>query len=251
MQTSSKPTRLPLLAIVLVMLSGITAAAATGITAVTGNLDMNTGSTLAIEINGTTAGTLHDQITVSGSTDLDADSGGGATLDIQLGYAPANNDSYIIIDTAITHSGTFNGLAEGASFAADGTVFTISYAGGSGTDVELTASVPSVSFSTALAAVVFEGQAVSVIVTRTGATGAATSVEVNDTGGGTDATAATDYTDIYPVGLTFAIGETSKSFTFTALAAGGVGEGDEFVEFELTVLSNAEPVAPHLLDCHH
>ena len=68
---------------------------------------------------------------------------------------------------------------------------------------------------------------------------------------GTDATAATDYTDIYPVGLTFAIGETSKSFTFTALAAGGVGEGDEFVEFELTVLSNAEPVAPHLLDCHH
>ena len=244
MQTSSKPTRLPLLAIVLVMLSGITAAAATGITAVTGNLDMNTGSTLAIEINGTTAGTLHDQITVSGSTDLDADSGGGATLDIQLGYAPANNDSYIIIDTAITHSGTFNGLAEGASFAADGTVFTISYAGGSGTDVELTASVPSVSFSTALAAVVFEGQAVSVIVTRTGATGAATSVEVNDTGGGTDATAATDYTDIYPVGLTFAIGETSKSFTFTALAAGRGGEGDEFVEFELTVLSNAEPVAP-------
>ncbi|AQT59134.1 hypothetical protein B0D95_02815 [Cellvibrio sp. PSBB023] len=109
-----------------------------GIFTVNGNLQMNSGSTLAVEINGTTAGTQYDQISVNGAVNVS-----GATLSATHGYTAGQGDSYTIIvnDAADAITGTFSGLAEGATTTAggNGTVLSASYTGGTGNDFTLAA----------------------------------------------------------------------------------------------------------------
>ncbi|MDE3739996.1 Ig-like domain-containing protein [Pseudomonas resinovorans] len=111
-----------------------------GALTINGNLGMATGSTLAVDINGTTAGTGFDQLVVTGTVDVS-----GATLAVNHGYAPGNGDTYTIIsnDAADAVTGTFSGLAEGATTTAGGnsTVLTASYIGGTGNDFTLTAPI--------------------------------------------------------------------------------------------------------------
>lgn len=103
----------------------------------TGNLAF-TGGTHQVELGGTGSGQF-DQLNVTGTVSL----GTATTLTTSLvnGFKPAGNDSFVIINNDGTDAvtGTFSGLAEGATFTLDGTVFKISYVGGSGNDVVLTA----------------------------------------------------------------------------------------------------------------
>ncbi len=104
-----------------------------------GNLSLVAGSDVNIELNGTTPGTGHDQLNVTGTVNL-----GGADLNVTTGFAVPNGTSFVIVnnDGADAVTGTFAGLAEGASFVVSGTTFTISYVGGSNSnDVVLTSSV--------------------------------------------------------------------------------------------------------------
>jgi len=120
--------------------------------AVNGNLTLEFGSTLALDINGATAGTGYDRVVVNGNVDVS-----GATLAVTQGYAAGSGDSYTVIvnDAADAVIGTFSGLSEGAKFntAGNGTELTISYIGGSGNELTLTApiapTVTSVSSGTA------------------------------------------------------------------------------------------------------
>jgi autotransporter-associated beta strand protein len=100
----------------------------------TGNLTLTAASTLAIEINGATVGTQYDQVNVTGTVNL-----GGATLSVTLGFVPAAGTVFTIVnnDGADAVTGTFAGLAEGATFTVGGTQFRISYVGSN--DVTLTA----------------------------------------------------------------------------------------------------------------
>ncbi|MDM7947890.1 MAG: autotransporter-associated beta strand repeat-containing protein [Oceanibaculum nanhaiense] len=122
---------------VTVQSGGTIAAGSSPGTLKTGDLTLLAGGTASFELDGTTAGTQYDQIDVTGTVDL-----GGATLSLDLGYTPTAGDTYVIIENdgvdAIT--GTFNGLAEGATLTRDGQQFTISYTGGDGNDVLLTYS---------------------------------------------------------------------------------------------------------------
>ena len=119
---------------------------------VNGNLTLASGSTLALDINGATAGTGYDRVVVNGTVDVS-----GAALAVTHGYAAGSGDSYTVIvnDAADAVTGTFSGVSEGSKFnAADnGTELTTSYIGGSGNDLSLTApiapTVTSVSSSTA------------------------------------------------------------------------------------------------------
>ncbi len=116
-----------------------------GTLTVNGDLTMAAGSTLAVEINGTTAGTQYDQVIVNGAVDVS-----GATLSATHGYSPGSGDSYTIIvnDAADAVTGSFSGLAEGATVTAggNGTILTASYIGGTGNDFTLTAPLnPTVS----------------------------------------------------------------------------------------------------------
>jgi Ca2+-binding RTX toxin-like protein len=68
---------------------------------------------------------------------------GGAVLDVSLlgGFEPSTGTAFTIIanDSDDAVNGTFAGLGEGAAFQSGGAWFTISYAGGDGNDVVLTA----------------------------------------------------------------------------------------------------------------
>ncbi len=103
-------------------------------------MNMNSGSTLVIEINGIVAGTDYDQISVS-ELNLDADTSGGATLDLNFGFTPAVNDTFTLIDVTGVNpvSGTFNGLDEGNTININNKLYSVSYVGGDGNDVVLTA----------------------------------------------------------------------------------------------------------------
>ena len=100
------------------------------------------GSTFSVELDGTTPGVGgYDQLLVTGG-DVSL---GGATLEVLLGYYPAVTDSFTIIDNEGPNSviGTFGGLAEGGSLYSDylglDRQFVITYLGGTGNDVVLTA----------------------------------------------------------------------------------------------------------------
>ena len=102
----------------------------------TGTLTLTAGSTLTVEINGTTVGTQYDQVNVTGGVTL-----GNATLNVVLGFTPSAGQTFTIIanDLADAVVGTFSGLPEGSIFTAGAGRFSISYVGGSGNDVVLTA----------------------------------------------------------------------------------------------------------------
>ena len=110
----------------------------------TGNLTLDSTSSLVMELSGTSAGSF-DQVKVNGDINL-----GSSLLALALGYAPAANDSLTILDNlgANPVTGAFAGLAQSATFtlayAAHDYTFQISYTGGSGNDVVLTALAPPV-----------------------------------------------------------------------------------------------------------
>ena len=110
----------------------------------TGNLDFRDNSTFNVEIGGVTAGSgagNHDQVQADGTVAI----GSGVTLGLSAlgGFTPILGDSFTVIDNdgiSDAVSGTFAGLAEGASianFLGSGLNATISYAAGDGNDVVL------------------------------------------------------------------------------------------------------------------
>lgn len=102
----------------------------------TGDLSLTSGSNVNVELLGTTPGTGHDQINVTGTVSL-----GNANLNV-VQFAGTPPASYTIInnDGADPVLGTFNGLPNLASFVAFGNTFTINYGGGDGNDVVLTST---------------------------------------------------------------------------------------------------------------
>jgi fibronectin-binding autotransporter adhesin len=110
----------------------------------TGNLAMPAGTNFDVQLNGLTAGSGYDQANVTGTVSL------GGTLNVTLGFSPPNGAAFTIINNDVSDSvsGTFAGLAQGATFVVNGVTFQISYTGGTGNDVVLTVqsggSIPSV-----------------------------------------------------------------------------------------------------------
>jgi hypothetical protein len=103
----------------------------------TGTVQMLSTSSLTVRINGTTTST-YTQMNVTGSVNLDADSGLGALLHVAVGYASQIGDTYTLIQTTDGVEGTFKGLAEGATITVGGKVYKISYAANGGKNVTLT-----------------------------------------------------------------------------------------------------------------
>ena len=107
----------------------------------TGDLDMDAGSTLIVEIDGADAGNF-DQVQVTGSVMLAGD------LELDETFTPAVGQSFVIIDNDGNDAviGTFAGLAEGdivtSNFNGAGLAANITYMGGDGNDVAITILPP-------------------------------------------------------------------------------------------------------------
>lgn len=117
-------------------------------TLATGNLAWNASTTYETQLRGGSPGDgagFHDQISVTGTVSL-----GGAALDANLGaFSPTGGQQFVIIanDGADAVTGTFAGLAEGATLTIGGVQFRITYAGGTGNDVVLTANAAPVAIN--------------------------------------------------------------------------------------------------------
>ncbi len=92
------------------------------------------GGTFNAEVNGLTPGGGHDQLNVTGTVNLS-----NATLVTAGSIATLGTVVLIENDGSDAVTGTFSGLAQGASVTINGRSFVISYTGGSGNDVVLSA----------------------------------------------------------------------------------------------------------------
>lgn len=104
----------------------------------TGALAFGATGSLAIELGGATTGQF-DQLQVTGTVSLN----GALNVSQYGGYAPTTTTTLVIIDNDADDavSGSFTGLAEGATVAVGGVNFTLSYVGGTGNDVTLSYTV--------------------------------------------------------------------------------------------------------------
>ncbi|MEM6769851.1 MAG: hypothetical protein AAF597_04615, partial [Bacteroidota bacterium] len=91
---------------------------------------------ITFDLEGTTACTDYDQIVLVATGDIS-----DANLLLAGTYRPALTETFTIIDNQGGNpiTGTFTGLAEGDTLAFNGVALTISYVGGDGNDVVLTA----------------------------------------------------------------------------------------------------------------
>lgn len=103
-----------------------------------GSLTYDNATNVDVEIGGTALGD-YDRLNVTGTVSL-----GNAILNTSHfnGFIPTQGDIFTIInnDGSDAVTGTFNGLAEGTTFVIDSVTYTISYIGGTGNDVTLTAT---------------------------------------------------------------------------------------------------------------
>ncbi len=92
--------------------------------------------TFGVEVNSPTPGTGYDRLAVATRIAI-----GNAALLLTCGYTPAPNATFTIIDNASATpvAGTFAGLPQNSLLFVDGHAFRISYTGGDGNDVVLTA----------------------------------------------------------------------------------------------------------------
>jgi len=94
--------------------------------------NLNLAGTLQVEVNGTNAGTQYDQVNVTGTVNLT-----NATLVVTVGAVPGGSVLTIINnDGADPVTGTFLAVS---TVSVGGIAFVVSYTGGDGNDVTLTA----------------------------------------------------------------------------------------------------------------
>src|SRR5262249_54360500 len=145
-----------------------------------GNTAFNAASTLAMKL---VDAANSDRITVNGTVAV------GGTLQLSLSSAVAAGTTITLIDNDGTDAvtGTFAGLPQGATLLLNGQLFAISYTGGDGTDVTLTAIIlaPPVVTGQPANQTVGEGNSVTFTATASGVPTPTVQWQVSANGGAT------------------------------------------------------------------
>jgi autotransporter-associated beta strand protein len=113
----------------------------TGIRIVNGSLTVNAGGTFRVHLNGPTAGTEYDRLSLANAASTVTLAG---TLDLIAAPGLTAGSTFRIVDNSgnAAVTGTFAGLPQNAAFYEDGQWWRISYTGGTGNDVVLTRITP-------------------------------------------------------------------------------------------------------------
>jgi hypothetical protein len=90
----------------------------------TGAFTLNSGSNFSLDLNGPLAGTNYDQVDVTGGVFI---TGSNLLINSALGLAVGEHLFIVENDGTDAVTGTFAGLADGATFTADGVTFQIDY----------------------------------------------------------------------------------------------------------------------------
>ncbi len=100
------------------------------------SMSMASGSRMALGMN---FATRYGQLNSSGGVDIT-----GVTLQLDWSFTSSSGNTFTIINKtgAGAVTGTFSGLAEGATFTSNGRTYAITYVGGDGNDVVLTDVTP-------------------------------------------------------------------------------------------------------------
>jgi autotransporter-associated beta strand protein len=111
------------------------------------NLSLSNSANLFLEVNGTTPGTQHDQLIAKSSVNIS-----NATLTVGITYPPAEGDVIKLVDnqSATPILGTFSGKPQGSLITSSGNQFVLSYTGGTGNDLTLTATNTKLALAVAL-----------------------------------------------------------------------------------------------------
>jgi hypothetical protein len=106
--------------------------------AVTGNYSQDATGSFNVTLNGPAVGTQYDQLVVNGNVNL------GGALAVTAGYSALAGTQFVLIDNRGTApvNGTFANLPEGSRVWSGHNLYLISYKGGDGNDVVLTALDP-------------------------------------------------------------------------------------------------------------
>ena len=110
---------------------------------INGDLKLDSNDQLDIEVDGTVAGTEHDQLVVNGAVSL-----GDATLNLIPDFTPADTQSFVLLENDDTDGivGSFNGYPEGFEFidffGVTGLSAYLTYSGGDGNDVAIYTEIP-------------------------------------------------------------------------------------------------------------
>jgi autotransporter-associated beta strand protein len=114
---------------------------ATGIRTVNGSLAVNAGGTFRVRLNGPTAGTEYDRLSLVNAASTVTLAG---TLDLIAAPGLTAGSTFRILDNSAIGpvTGTFAGLPQNTEFYEDGQWWRISYTGGTGNDVILTRITP-------------------------------------------------------------------------------------------------------------
>jgi hypothetical protein len=90
----------------------------------TGSFGLNSGSNFSLDLNGDVAGTSYDQVDVTGAVFI---TGSNLLINTALGLAVGEHLFIVENDGTDAVTGTFAGLANGATFTQDGVTFQIFY----------------------------------------------------------------------------------------------------------------------------
>ena len=106
-----------------------------GTLTVAGNYSQTAAGTLAVEINGLTAGTQYDQLVVNGTVAL------AGALAVTSGFTPSAGDGFAILvnDASDAITGDFTGLPESSVVTALPAKYRVTYLGDTGNDIVLEA----------------------------------------------------------------------------------------------------------------
>jgi len=227
--------------------SGATLSPGNGIGTLTINGDLSVAGTLAVAIDGATAGTQYDQVVVSGQVSIS-----NGTVTAAHNYTAGLADSYTIINNDASDAivNTFSGVAEGGTITSsgNGTVLTASYVGGTGNDFVLTAPnniAPEIAELDGNNPQFYEDGGAVLLDTDTAAT--VTDTDSTDFDGGNLTVAIVvnrvDGEDVLGMDTSGAIGLAGSDVTHNSITIGSYTGGTGTDNLVVTLNANATPAA--------